>query len=166
MAIMSVLDHDVGYNKSDKNYGPTLYSRTLFREQCRLHLEDQDSGTYRKVVGETKEDILKGILQKLKAILCYFREEGDAWAYICNALIREATSAVQKGRLCAFYIIWKLHKEPNARGVRSRPIAAAIDYVTGSASHFLHCQLQTEVWKHPLVLRDSLDLIRTIDGTD
>jgi len=51
----------------------------------------------------------------------------------------------------------------NAAGIRTRPIAAAIDYVTGPASHFLHCQLQKEVWKHNNVLKDSLDLIRELE---
>ena len=35
--------------------------------------------------------------------------------------------------------------------------------MTGPASQFLHCQLQTEVWKHQHVLRDSLDLIRILE---
>ena len=52
----------------------------------------------------------------------------------------------------------------SATGLLSRTIAAAIDYPTGPASHFLHCQLQEEVWKHPHVLCDSLDLIRTLEG--
>jgi len=66
--------------------------------------------------------------------------------------------------LCVFYIIWKLHKAANAAGLRSRPIAAAIEYVTGPASHFLHSQLKEAVWKHPHVLKDSMELIRTIRG--
>ena len=68
------------------------------------------------------------------------------------------------GRLCVFYIIWKLHKAANASGLRSRPIAAALDYVTGPASHFLHSQLKEAVWKHPHVLKDSLELIRIVGG--
>ena len=48
--------------------------------------------------------------------------------------------------------------------VRSRPIAAAIDYVTGPASHFFHSQLKEAVWKHQHVLKDSLTLIRILKG--
>jgi hypothetical protein len=114
-------------------------------------------------VDETKEDILNGILLKLRAILCRFKEQGTSWAYTCNSIIREATNAVKRGKLCNFYIIWKLHKAPSTCGIHSRPIAAAIDYVTGPASQFLHCQLQTDVWKHQHVLRDSLDLIRILE---
>ena len=66
--------------------------------------------------------------------------------------------------MCNFYIIWKLHKAASATGVRSRPIAAAIDYVTGPASHFLHSQLKEAVWKHPHVLKDSLMLILILEG--
>lgn len=162
-AIASVLRLDVGFNSSDKNYGPVLYSRELSREQCRLHLEDASKGTYRKIVDENKGDILNGILLTLRSLLCRFKDIGDSWAYVCNSLIRDASNAVKAGRLCAFYIIWKLHKNADLSGIRSRPIAAAINYVTGPASQFLHCQLQAEVWKHPHVLRDSLDLIRIFE---
>ncbi len=83
--------------------------------------------------------------------------------HVCNSIIRYAQEAVKGGRLCNLYIIWKLHKAAYASGLRSRPIAAATDYVTGPASHFLHSQLQGDVWKHPHVLRDSLDLIRILE---
>jgi hypothetical protein len=164
-ALKSIRSLDVGYNNADKNYGPTIYSRELAREQCRLHLEDQEKGTYRRIVDETKEDILQGILLKLRSVLCRFKGIGNtgAWDYICSSVLRNAEEAVKGGRLCVFYIIWKLHKAPNANGLRSRPIAAAINYVTGPASHFLHCQLQGDVWKHPHVLRDSFDLIRILE---
>ncbi len=66
--------------------------------------------------------------------------------------------------MCKFYIIWKLHNAANAAGLRSRPIAAAINYVTRPASHFLHSQLKEAVWRHPHVLRESLDLIRMVEG--
>jgi hypothetical protein len=78
-------------------------------------------------------------------------------------MILDAEEAVKGGRLCNIYIIWKLLKATNASGLRSRPIVAATDYVTGPASHFLHSQLQGDVWKHPHVLRDSLDLIRILE---
>ena len=164
-ALKSVLSLDVGYNNADKNYGPTVYSRELAREQCRLHLEDQEKGTYRKIVDETKEEILEGIFLRLRSVLCRFKGLGNtgAWDFICSSILRNAEEAVKGGRLCAFYIIWKLHKASGANGLRSRPIAAAINYVTGPASHFLHCQLQGGVWKHPHVLRDSLDLIRILE---
>ena len=57
-----------------------------------------------------------------------------------------------------------MHKAANTAGLRSRPIAAAIEYVTGPASHFLHSQLEEAVWTHPHVLRDSLELIRIVGG--
>ena len=37
-------------------------------------------------------------------------------------------------------LIWKLHKQANRRGVRSRPISNNIGYPTGIFSHFLHWQ--------------------------
>ena len=42
----------------------------------------------------------------------------------------------------------------------SSDLAAAIGYITGPASHFLHSQLKGAVWKHPFVLKDTLELIR------
>ena len=81
-----------------------------------------------------------------------------------ESIIRDSSKAAERGMLCTFYIIWKLHKAANASGLRSRPIAAAIEYVTGPASHFLHSQLKEAVWKHPHVLKDSLELIWTIRG--
>jgi hypothetical protein len=44
-----------------------IYSKDLYREQCRLHLED-DKGTYCKVE-KTKEGILDDVFLKLKGIL-------------------------------------------------------------------------------------------------
>jgi hypothetical protein len=147
----SVLDLDIRDNNADKNYGPTACSQELAKEQCSLHLDDQEKGTYRRIVDESKEDILRSTILKLRSILCCFKEIGDSgiWEHICNSIIRDAEEAVKGGPLCNFYIIWKLHKAANASGLHSRPIAAATDYVTG-----LHSQLQGDVWKHPHVLRD------------
>jgi hypothetical protein len=152
---------DVGYHTADKNLGSVVYSKDLFKEQCLLHLEDR-KGTYCKIVDQTKEDILEDVFLKLRLILVPFKKHGQGWANMAESIIRDSKSVVKKGKLCKFYIIWKLHKAASASGLRSRPIAAAIDYVTGPASHFLHCQLKEAVWKHPHVLKDSLELIRIV----
>ena len=154
---------DVGYNIADKNYGAVVYSKKLFKEQCLLHLED-GKGTYCKIVDQTREDILEEILSRLRMILIPFKTRGMGWAHVAESILRDSNTAVKGGRLCKFYIIWKLHKAANAAGMRSRPIAAAINYVTGPASHFLHSQLKEAVWRHPHVLKDSLDLIRMVEG--
>ena len=154
---------DVGYNIADKNYGAVVYSKDLFKEQCLMHLED-GKGTYYKIVDQTKEDILDEILSKLRSILIPFKAQGEGWKHVVESIVRDSSKAAEGRRLCKFYIIWKLHKAAGASGLRSRPIAAAIDYVTGPASHFLHCQLKEAVWKHPHVLRDSLELVRIIEG--
>jgi hypothetical protein len=160
--LLQMSESDIGYNIADKNRGPVVYSKDLYREQCRLHLED-DKGTYGKVE-KTKEDILEDVLLKLKGILIPFKKHGEGWKAVCESIIRDATTVEKEGKLCKFYLIWKLHKPANAAGIRTRPIAAAIDYITGPASHFLHCQLQREVWKHKNVLKDSLDLIRIFES--
>ena len=43
--LRKVQGSNVGFNNSDKNYGPVLYSRDLYLKQCYLHLYD-DKGTY------------------------------------------------------------------------------------------------------------------------
>jgi hypothetical protein len=60
------------------------------------------------------------------------------WAHVAESIFRDSSTAVKGGRLRKFYIIWMLHKAAYAAGLRSRPIAAAKNYVTGPASHFLH----------------------------
>ena len=163
-ALKQLKNLGVGFNNADKNFGLVVYSRELSREQCLLHLRDQ-KGTYAQITEKTKIGILEDIISRLRGILNPFKERYQgAWALVCDSIIRDAVHAAKRGWLGDFYIIWKLHKMANATGLRSRPIAAAINVPTGSASHFLHCQLQEEVWKHPHVLRDSLDLIRTLEG--
>jgi hypothetical protein len=161
--ITRMQEMDVGYNTADKNYGAVVYSKNLFKEQCLLHLED-GKGTYCKTVDQTKEDILDEISSRLRMILIPLKKQGMGWAHVAESILRDSNMAVKGGRLCKFYIIWKLHKAANAAGLRSRPIAAAINYVTGPTSHFLHSQLKEAVWRHPHVLRDSLDLIRILEG--
>ena len=160
--LLRMKECEVGYNNADKNRGPVIYSKDLYAEQCRLHLED-DKGTYGKIFDRTNEDIIKEILVKLGGILIPFKKRGEGCKAACEFILRDARDVAKEGRLCKFYLIWKLHKMANAAGIRTRPIAAAINYVTGPASHFLHCQLQKEVWKHSNVLKDSLDLIRELE---
>ena len=149
----------MGYNIADKNLGAVIYSKSLFKEQCRLHLED-GKGTYNKITERSRGDILEDIELNLRLRLSRFKEKGAGWVDVVRSIVRDTQEAARTGRLCKFYILWKLHKAASTSGLRSRPIAAAIGYVTGPASHFLHCQLKEAVWKHPFVLKDSLELIR------
>ncbi len=73
VAMESVLDLDIRYNNADKNYGPMAYSQELAKEQCSPHLDYQEKGTYLRIVDETKEDILRSIILKLRSILCHFK---------------------------------------------------------------------------------------------
>ena len=162
-ALVQIQKRDVGYNIADKNYGAVIYSKSLFKEQCTLHLED-GKGTYNKIVNRYAGDILEDVLLKLQAILLPFKERGGGLALVTESIKRDSERAAESRRLCKFYIIWKLHKKANSVGLRSRPIASALGYVTGPASHFLHCQLKEAVWKHPYVLKDSTELIRIVEG--
>lgn len=161
--IKKLQDMDIGFNTADKNYGAVVYSKDLFEEQCLLHLEDEKC-TYCKIIHQSKDALLEDILIDLRSITLPFKKHGEGWAHIVDTLNRDSSRIAAKGRMCNFYIIWKLHKAANANGLRSRPITAAIDYITNPASHFLHSQLKEAVWKHSHVLRDSLELIRTIEG--
>ena len=83
---------------------------------------------------------------------------------LAQTLKKWAKHSVIRGRLANFYLIWKLHKKANTRGVRTRPIASTIGYPTGQLSQFLHCQLVHYVNAHIYVLKDSLSLIRLLES--
>ena len=124
---------EVGCNNADKKRGPVIHSNDSYAEQCSLHLED-DKGTYRKIIDRTKEDIIKEILVKLGGILIPFKKRGEGCKAACEFILRDARDVAKEGMLCKFYPIWKLHRMANAAGIRIRPIAAAINCVTGPAS--------------------------------
>lgn len=153
---------DIGYNISDKNFGPVLYSRDLYLEQCEKHLRDE-KGTYMHTAKPT-DLILEDVARRLKALVhdCLYID--SATQPLARTLMKWVDDALNRGKLCKFYIIWKLHKSANALGVRSRPISSNIGYPTSQVSHFLHCQLIGSVNKHNNVLKDSLSLIRLIES--
>ena len=76
---------------------------------------------------------------------------------------RAGRQYAKEGRLWKNYLIWKQHEMANAVGIQTLSIAAAINYVTSPASHFPHCKLQKEGWKHSNILKDLLDLIRQLE---
>mmetsp|Transcript_72495 Transcript_72495/g.193732 ORF Transcript_72495/g.193732 Transcript_72495/m.193732 type:complete len:153 (-) Transcript_72495:164-622(-) len=120
------------------------------------------SGTY-ELITTTKDEVVCNLLTKMKDMLKPLHKMSPSLDRLANTLLSWAEAATQKKTLCKFYIIWKLHKKANHLGVRSRPIASNIGYATAQLSHFRHCQLQTAVFGHPHVLRDSLTLIRELE---
>jgi hypothetical protein len=80
-----------------------IYSKDLYREQCRLHLED-DKGTYGKVE-KTKEDIPDDVFLKLKGILMHFKKHDEGWKSVCESILRDATDVVKEGKLCKIDLI-------------------------------------------------------------
>ena len=144
---------NVGYNNADKNRGPVIYSKKLYAEQCRLHLED-DKGTYCKTLDRTNENIIKEILVKLCHILIPFRKHSEGWKAERESIFLDASDVAKKGRLCKFYLIWKLHKMANAAGILTGPL---LQRLTTQALHgtfyIVSCR----------VLKDSLDLIREFE---
>ena len=95
--LLQMSESDIGYNTADKNRGPVVYSKDLYREQCRLHLED-DKGTYGKVE-KTKEDILEDVLLKLKGILIPFKKHGEGWKAVCESIIRVHDDCTEGGKV-------------------------------------------------------------------
>ena len=122
----TLVNADVGFNNSDKGYGPVLYSRNLYVEQCIKHLYDE-KGTY-EPIHDSKEKILCDVVSKLKTLLSTYCNENSATQQLAKKLTEWAEHSLKKGMLCKFYVIWKLHKPANAQGVRTRPIYPNIGY--------------------------------------
>ena len=118
--VRTVLNKNVGYNDSDKHFGPVLYSRDLYLEQCRKHLFD-GKGTY-EYTDKPKDLILEDVTRRLKTLLydCFGTE--PATKSLAQTLTKWADDSLKRARLANFYVIWKLHKKANLQGVRSRPI--------------------------------------------
>jgi hypothetical protein len=70
--IRTVLSRNVGFNDSD-NFGPVLYSRDLYLEQCQKHLFD-GKGTY-EYTEKPKDLILEDVTLRLKSLLNCFGKE-------------------------------------------------------------------------------------------
>ena len=162
LIIRTVLNKNVGFNNSDKNFGPVLYSRDLYLEQCKMHLLD-DKGTY-QFTDKPKDLILKDVTHRLKNLVDQCFSNDPKTKSLAQTLKKWADDSKKRGRLANFYVIWKLHKEANRHGVRTRPIASNIGYPTGQISQFLHCQLVNYVNEHSNVLKDSLSLIRLLES--
>jgi hypothetical protein len=47
-------EYQIGFNISDKNFGPVLYSRDEYLQQCRLHLHDDKAHTKQSRYQETQ----------------------------------------------------------------------------------------------------------------
>ena len=160
--IRTVLNKNVGFNDSDKNFGPVLYSRDLYLEQCKKHLFDEKN-TYEHTE-KPKDFILNDVVRRLKNLLHDCFGNDSATQSLAQTLTKWADDSRKRDRLANFYVIWKLHKKANAQGVRSRPISNNIGYPTGQVSHFLHSQLIDAVNAHFHVLKDSLSLIRQLEA--
>ena len=119
--IRTVLTRNVGFDNSDKNFGPVLYSRDLYLKQCQMHLFDT-KGTY-EYTAKPKDLILQDVARRLKNLLndCFGKE--STTKSLAHTLTKWADDSVKRDRLANFYVIWKLHKKANAQGVRTRPIS-------------------------------------------
>ena len=111
--LMKLRKHDIGYNASDKNYGPVLYLREKYTEQCKLHLFD-GKGTYEKI-SQTKAEVLQNLLQRIKTLIQPMRKQHPALQRLAYTIQTWAEYAVKANVLCKFYIIWKLHKKKIGR---------------------------------------------------
>ena len=98
--IRTVLNRNVGYNNSDKNFGPVLYSRDLYLDQCQKHLYD-GKGTY-EYTAKPRDMILNSVSRRLKNLLndCFSTE--SATKSLANTLTKWIDDSVKRARLANF----------------------------------------------------------------
>ncbi len=64
--ICTVLNRNVEFDDSDKNFGPVLYSRDLYLDQCQKHLfYGKDTYEYAE---NPKDSILEDVTSRLKTL--------------------------------------------------------------------------------------------------
>ena len=114
--IRTVLNKNVGFNDSDKNFGPVLYSRDLYLEQCKKHLFDEKN-TYEHTE-KPKDFILNDVVRRLKNLLHDCFGNDSATQSLAQTLTKWADDSRKRDRLANFYVIWKLHKK--ARYIRKQ----------------------------------------------
>ena len=166
-------------NSVDKNLGSALISRSRSNEQNRLHILgpvrpperqgpevqelrlDQDNVAY-VGISKTREEIFEDIYMELRDILTQFHAAVSGAKSLFDRFLRYVQDCQKHGSLCSAYVIFKVHKPPNAMGIQSRPIAAQRAYPTRVVSQFLHDQFCELVMKHPHVLKDTKDLVRLL----
>ena len=51
---------------------------------------------------------------KLVGILIPIEKHGESWRAVCDPIFLDALDVAKEGKLCKFYLIWKLHKMANA----------------------------------------------------
>ena len=106
--IRTLRSFSVEYHVSDKMLGPVLYSRDLYLDQSKLHLEDR-KGTY-ECISESKKQILGFVVDRLKYMLAAYSEPGSAVEQLSKTFLNWASASLGREKLCKFYVIWKLHK--------------------------------------------------------
>ena len=130
--IRTLLGYSVVYYISDKILGPVLYSRDVYLDQCKVHLEDG------KGPGNVWAHKRVAVVDRLKCLLTAYSEPVSAVEQVSKKFLKWAPASLERDMLCKYFVIWKLHKKVNALGVRSRPIVSNIGYPTGQVSHFLN----------------------------
>ena len=133
--IRTMLNKKVGFNDSDKNFSPVLYSRDLCLEQCKKHLLDA-KGTYYEYTENPKDLILFDVARRLKTLLNDCFGNDPTTKSLAQTLTKWADDSLKRDRLANFYVNWKVKKKANAQGVRSRPISNNIGYPTSQVTHF------------------------------
>ena len=83
----NVQDHNVGFNNSDKNYGPVLYSRDLYLKQCYLHLYD-DKGTYEHTKKPADLILLASVSRRLNNLVNDCLKSGSAIESLASTLTK------------------------------------------------------------------------------
>jgi hypothetical protein len=158
------LKNELGFNVSDKNFGPVIYSRSKLEEQDKLHLYDSCK-TYQEIT-MSNDEIYSILNSKLLALISKYNKPRSPLSSICKQILNWAKLCSIKKKLGNFYSLFKLHKPPNKNGCCSRPIANTKNFITSEASHKLHELLQEDIYNQPSILKDSLSMIRKLHKID
>ena len=155
--IMSLrADKEIIISPSDKNLGLCIIDRTWYFESAYQHLHNARS--YKEL---TITPIYRDIFQKLKAILkdfsCLYHEDGSKFTRLASYLLTMDENPTV--RLCKFYLLIKIHKEP----ISSRPICSNTNYITWHASKYLDFILKPFMQSASSYVKNSQSLIAFLD---
>lgn len=149
-------DPDLFICGTDKNLGPILVSKSLYKEE--LQTKHLILPTFRKLKNRQAAMSMLGTFRKRVLEIAkpiYSQEEGEANEFKFlkyNVTLKESKFPVP-------YLLWKVHKNPLA----TRCIIPSHAYYTSNAAQWLHEKLLPLLSFCETVLPDSNSLIRILD---
>ena len=162
IARQALIQHGYRVHICDKNIGGVVFDEKAQDGQMMLHLQD-DKGTYAQIPDADPAWIRDMICNRATFLIkeTLERKSYQDVFYRLLKLQEEYNSILQarNPKISQPYLMWKLHKKPDHRGIMSRMIAPKREDPTKMLSSFLDQQLHKAVFKHPNVLSDTRQLI-------